>query len=186
MTKKIKITSRGRYVSKQGKVIFGPSVFFKEEIDTLRYYLTKYPNIGIVEETAGKRLVNLNLENVDKNNDKEPISMMEDVTPTNNVSEQVKVDNKEVAPTTPEEPEVEPEQEPKKEFEKPSMEPVVEQGVEETLESEGNKAEEDTPEEPEVEQEPKKEDIPEQKSNNNNYKKKNKNFKSTEVKPREV
>lgn len=78
MTKFVKINSRGRYVSKKGEVIFGPTRnFFKKDTDTLKQLLTKYSTIEIVEQTEKKKLVTLNLDNVEKNNDTKPISMTE-------------------------------------------------------------------------------------------------------------
>ena len=90
MTKTVKITSRGRYVCPDGKVLFGPTGnWFKENTDTLKALLIGYPNIDIVERTESKKIVNINIENVNTNNESEPVSMMEDVKPVNKDAEKV-------------------------------------------------------------------------------------------------
>ena len=90
MTKTVKITSRGRYVCPDGKVLFGPTGnWFKENTDTLKALLIGYPNIDIVERTESKKIVNINIENVNTNNESEPVSMMEDVRPVNKDAEKV-------------------------------------------------------------------------------------------------
>ena len=79
MTKTVKITSRGRYVCPDGKVLFGPmGNFYKEDTATLKALLLGYPNIEILERTASKKLVNINITNFNTNNDSAPVSMMED------------------------------------------------------------------------------------------------------------
>ena len=90
MTKTVKITSRGRYVCPDGKVLFGPTGnWFKEDTNTLKALLIGYPNIDIVERTESKKIVNINITNVNTNNESEPVSMMEDVTPVNKDAEKV-------------------------------------------------------------------------------------------------
>ena len=89
MTKTVKITSRGRYVCPDGKVLFGPTgTWFKEDTNTLKALLTSYPTITIVERTDSKKLVNINIANVLTNNESEPVSMMEDVKPANQEQDQ--------------------------------------------------------------------------------------------------
>ena len=89
MTKTVKITSRGRYVCPDGKVLFGPTgTWFKEDTNTLKALLTNYPTITIVERTESKKLVNINIANVLTNNESEPVSMMEDVKPANQEPDQ--------------------------------------------------------------------------------------------------
>ena len=84
MTKTVKITSRGRYVCPDGKVLFGPTGnWFKEDTNTLKALLIGYPNIDIVERTESKKIVNISIANVNTNNESEPVSMMEDVAPVN-------------------------------------------------------------------------------------------------------
>ena len=76
-TKKIKISSRGRYVTKRG-VVFGPcGNFYSEKVETIRELLTKYADIVIIEQLKDKSTIQLNLDNVDKDNTRKPISMME-------------------------------------------------------------------------------------------------------------
>lgn len=90
MTKTVKITSRGRYVCPDGKVLFGPTGnWFKEDTNTLKALLIGYPNIDIVERTESKKIVNINIANVNTNNESEPVSMMEDVAPANKDADNV-------------------------------------------------------------------------------------------------
>lgn len=90
MTKTVKITSRGRYVCPDGKVLFGPTGnWFKEDTNTLKALLISYPNIDIVERTESKKIVNISIANVNTNNESEPVSMMEDVVPVNKEAEKV-------------------------------------------------------------------------------------------------
>ena len=78
-SKLIKIVSRGRYVHKRG-VVFGPAGhFYQERVETLKELLTKYADIEIIEK-IGDTTVKLNLENVDKDNRRTPISMMEETS----------------------------------------------------------------------------------------------------------
>lgn len=75
-TKKIKITSRGRYVHRKG-VTFGPTGhFYQEKVETLKELLTKYADIVIIEELKDKSTIQLNLDNVEKDNTRTPISIM--------------------------------------------------------------------------------------------------------------
>ena len=90
MTKTVKITSRGRYVCPDGKVLFGPTGnWFKEDTNTLKALLIGYPNIDIVERTESKKIVNISIANVNTNNESEPVSMMEDVAPVNKDADNV-------------------------------------------------------------------------------------------------
>lgn len=83
LAKMIRVTSRGRFITKKKGVVLGPEKFFhKEDTQTIKELLTSYPTIDIEERTEkDSNIVKLNLSNYDKENDRAPIGMEENIDP---------------------------------------------------------------------------------------------------------
>lgn len=69
LQKKVKIASRGRYVTNNKGAVIGPQVsYYNESVTAIKYLLDKYPAIKIVELLKDGRTVNLTKGNYNKDN----------------------------------------------------------------------------------------------------------------------
>ena len=79
-SKRVKITSKGRYQHSNG-IILGPTRYwYNEKVETLKELLKKYERVEIVEDVGNGYTVELNLQNVAADNKRKPVNMMESDT----------------------------------------------------------------------------------------------------------
>lgn len=85
LQKRVKITSRGRYVTMNKGAVIGPQTsYYNESVTAIKYLLDKYPAIKIVEMLNDGRTVNLTVGNYNKDNNVKsvPVAVTENITPS--------------------------------------------------------------------------------------------------------